>query len=70
MVLSFQDIWLPAGMMILYNDSNSGRYGTYGEAKHTAFLALLHTQLDIDFVSPGAPSLPGVWQSFCYSTSL
>lgn len=56
--------------MILYNDSNSGRYGTYGEAKHTAFLALLHTQLDIDFVRPGAPSLPGVWQSFRYSTSL
>jgi hypothetical protein len=55
------DIWLPAGIQIMYNSSESGqtysevaptpnRYGTFGEGKHTLFLALLHTQIDLDII--------------------
>ena len=55
------DIWLPAGVQIAYNHSGGGttysevaptpnRYGTWGEAKHTLFLALLHTQINLDAI--------------------
>ena len=55
------DIWLPAGIQIAYNHSGGGttysevaptpnRYGTWGEAKHTLFLALLHTQISLDAI--------------------
>ena len=55
------DIWLPASTQVAYNRSYGGvtfseiapnpdRYGTYAEGKHTLFLALLHTQMQLDLI--------------------